>query len=211
MPDRRFDTAELISMPRILAVFDNMRAGLALATSFSRRSLLDPNEWDGTDLGFYGLKPDRTQLEAQNGSVSMILVALVSQALENYFELKRLKPRLEDSELEGFLDGMEDRSRFVSGLKKFRNAVFHAKSRRAWRHRDIVFCARVFRKRGGLEVAVELLDRLYAFTDKCFRGDLMIWPLGMDEEVSRLSARRASEGGETFEDFLENLVGPETG
>ena len=208
MPDRSFDTVELMSMPRFLAVFANMRANLALATSFSRRSLLDPKEWDGTDLGFYGVKPDRTQLEAQNGSVSMILVALVSQALRNYFELKRLKPRLEDGDIERFLDEMEDRSRFISGMREFRNAVLHAKSRRAWRHRDLVFFARVCRQRGTLSVMAELLDLLYEFTAKCFGGELMIWPLGLKEEVSRLSAQRAAEGGEAFEDFLESLVGP---
>lgn len=211
VPDRSFDTAELIAMPRFLAVFANMRADLALATSFSRQSLLDPKNWDGGDLGFHGVKPDRSQLEAQNGSVSMILTALVCQALQNYFELKRLKPRLEDADLERFLDGLEDRPRFISGMTKFRHAVFHVKSQRTWRNRDLVFFTRVCGQRGGLAVMTELLNLLYAFTGKCFSGELMIWPLGMDEEVSERSARMRAEGGETFEDFLQALVAPETG
>ena len=33
----------------------------------------------------------------------------------------------------------------------------------------------------------------------------------MDEEVSEVSARVRAEGGETFEEFMESLVAPETG
>ena len=85
------------------------------------------------------------QLKAHNGAITTILLALLTQALSNYVELKSLKPRLEDPDLETFLDHVGDRDRLLSGMTKTRNAVFHVKSRRAWRHRDVVFLHDVLR------------------------------------------------------------------
>lgn len=207
MPDRNFDMDELLAMPRFLAVFMNMNADLALATSFSRNAFIEPKNWDGSDLGFHNVKPDWTQLDAYNGSIAIILTALVCQAVQGYFELKRLKPRLRDADIEQFLDGLEDRARFISGMKKFRHAVFHVKSQRTWRNRDLVFFKRVCSQRPGLAIVIQLLDLVCAFAVKCLSGELMIWPMGMDEEVERVSAQQAAVGGVTFEDFEDYLDG----
>ena len=135
----------------------------------------------------------------------------MTQALSNYFELKSLKPRLEDPDLEQFLDHLKDRGRFFSGMTKTRNAVFHVKSRRAWRDRDVVFLHEVFQQRtkaGDPDVVGRLSVLLYDFTQKCFMGDLKISPLRQYEELealdpelrARMDAREAS-----FEEFIEAL------
>ena len=193
MAEGSLDPADLQSSDRALRVFQTMRANLALAMAFSRRSTLEPENWKGDDLGFLGVKRGRDQLEAHGHAVVSILSALVFQALENYLEMKKLKPRLEDASLERFLDGLEDRCRFLAGMEKTRHAVFHVKSRRAWRNRDIAFFVQACEQRGGVSTAMaELLNLLYDFTDKCFSGDLKIWPLPTDDGSGGSTPRGSS-------------------
>ncbi len=123
-------------------------------------------------------------MKAHNDAINMILIALVTQALSNYVELKSIKSRLQDPDLEKFLNRLDDRDRLFRGMTKVRNAVFHVKSRRAWQDGDVVFLRDVLQQHaelGDLDVMGKLLDLLYDFTQKCFMGDLKIWPLGYYE------------------------------
>lgn len=183
------------------AAFGNMRTNLALATSFERRSGIRPADWDGTDLRFRGLAKDWTQPQVHNITITLILVALTYQALKNYGEMKDLLPRLEDPDVERFLDTLEDRHRFVRGMEMLRNGVFHVRRRP---HPDIRFFGRVCVQRGGAPAVISaMLDALYAFTDKVFTNELTIWPLGMAEAVEKLDRQAAAEGRMTFAEFSE--------
>ena len=93
---RRDDVEDVDSTFKALAVFRNLRTNLALFSSFARRSGLEPANYSGEDLEYLGVEPGENQLKIHNGAINTILVALVTQALSNYFELKSIKPRLED-------------------------------------------------------------------------------------------------------------------
>ena len=95
MPERD-DAEDLGSTRKALSVFRTLRTNLALFSSFARQSGLEPANYSGDDLEFLGVEPGENQLKVHNGAVTTILVALVTQALSNYFELKSIKPRLED-------------------------------------------------------------------------------------------------------------------
>ena len=188
MPERD-DAEDLGSTLKALPVFRTLRTNLALFSSFARQSGLEPANYSGDDLEFLGVEPGENQLKVHNGAITTILVALVTQALSNYFELKSIKPRLEDPDLEKFLDHLKDKGRFFRGMTKTRNAVFHIRSRRAWRDRDVLFLHEVFQQRtrtGDPDVVGKLSVLLYDFTQKCFMGDLKIWPLRQYEEIEAL-------------------------
>ena len=207
----RDDAEDLGSTFKALPVFQTLRTNLALFSSFARQSVVEPANYSGEDLEFLGVEPGENQLKAHNGAITTILVALVTQALSNYFELKSIKPRLEDSDLEKFLDHLEDRDRLFRGMMKVRNAVFHVKSRRAWRDRDVVFLHEVFQQRikaGDPDVVGKLSVLLYDFTQKCFMGELKIWPLRQYEELEALDPElraRMGAGEASFEEFIEAL------
>ena len=210
MPERD-DAEDLGSTLKALPVFRTLRTNLALFSSFARQSGLEPANYSGDDLEFLGVEPSENQLKVHNGAITTILVALVTQALSNYVELKSIKPRLEDPDLENFLDHLKDRGRFFRGMTKTRNAVFHVKSRRAWRDRDVAFLHEVFQQRtrtGDPDVVGKLSVLLYDFTQKCFMGDLKIWPLRQYEEIEALDPElraRMDTGEASFEEFIEAL------
>ena len=210
MPDRD-DAEDLASTFRALPVFQTLKTNLALFSSFARRSVIEPANYSGQDLGFLGIEPGESQLKAHNQAVVTILRALATQVLGNYCELKRIKPRLEDPDLEKFLDQFEDRERFVRGMTKARNAVFHVKSRKAWRDRDVVFVDEICRQRikaGDPDVVETLSVLLYDFTQKCFMGNLKIWPLRHYEELEALDPElraRMDTGEASFDECIAAL------
>lgn len=210
MPDRN-DAEDLASTFRALPVFHTLRTNLALFSSFARRSVIEPANYSGEDLGFLGIEPGESQLKAHNQAIATILGAVVTQALRNYCELKRIKPRLEDPDLEKFLDQFGDRERFVRGMTKARNAVFHVKSRKAWRDRDIAFVHEIVQQRiqaGDPDVVARLSFLLYDFTQKCFTGSLKIWPLRLYEELDALDPElraRMGTGEASLDEFIEAL------
>lgn len=210
MPERD-DAEDLGSTLKALPVFGTLRTNLAMVSSFARRSGLEPANYSGDDLEFLGVEPGENQLKVHNDAITTIRVAFVRQALWNYFELKRIKPRLEDPDLERFLDQLGNRERFFSGMTKTRNAVFHVRSRSAWRDRDVVFLHEVLQqgaKEGNPDVAEELAVLLYEFTQKCFMGDLKIGPLRQYEELEALDPElraRMDTGEVSFEEFIEAL------
>ena len=138
IPERE-DEKNLGSTFKALPVFQTLTTNLALFSSFARRSVLEPANYSGEDLEFVGVEPGDNQLRVHNGAITTILVALATQALSNYFEIKSIKPRLEDPDLEKFLDDLHDQAGLFRGMTKTRNAVFHVRSRRAWRDRDVVY------------------------------------------------------------------------
>ena len=206
MPERD-DAEDLRSTFKALPVFRTLRTNLALFSSFSRRSGIDLANYSGEDLGFLGAEPGENQVAVHNVAINTIRVALVTQVLANYFELKRIKPRLKDADLEKFLDQFDDRERLISGITKMRNAVFHVRSRKAWKDRDVVFLLEFFQARtnaGDPDVVGELSVLLYGFTEKCFTGALKIWPLRQYEEMEALDPelRTRIDAGETSVDEL---------
>ena len=208
----RDDARDFGSTLKALHVFQTLRTNLALFSSFARRSVLKPANCSGEDLEFLGVEPGENQLKVHNGAITTILVALVTQALNNYFELRSIKPRLEDPDLEKFLDDLKDRGGFLRGMTKTRNAVFHLKSRRAWRDRDVVFLHEVLQtaKAGEPDIVGRLSVLLYDFTQKCFLGDLKIWPLRHYEEIEALDPElraRMDTGEASFDELMEALTG----
>ena len=210
MPERD-DAEDFGASLKGLAVFQTLRSNLALFSAFARQSGLEPENYSGQDLGFLGVEAGENQLKVHNRAMGHLLLALVAQALNNYVELKRINPRLEDADLEKFLDGLGDRDRFVRGMTNVRNAVFHVKSRRAWLHPDVVFLDEVFQQRaesGDSDILGKLSVLLYDFTQKCFMGDLKIWPLRLYQEQEALDpeVRARMDAGEApFEEVIEAL------
>ena len=118
----------------------------------------------------------KKELDAHNSSVATILVALLYQAVENYFELRRMDHRLQDILLEGFLSNVDNSGGFVDGMRLMRNSVFHVPKSQYWR-RAIRDFSNTCKPRGGIvAVMAELRIRLYDFTEKVFLGKLRIWP-----------------------------------
>ena len=171
------DLPDLKSSLQALAILQTMRTNLAMVMSFVRRSLpKDPN-LEQYDIGLLHVPPGEAQLATHARAVTCFLAALLSQCLDNYQEMKIVRPGLEDAGLEAVLDGLEDRRRFLSGLTRVRNAVFHVNDLKAWRHPDVEFLARGCERHGTFpEIMETVLNHLYAFTSKCFSGELQIHP-----------------------------------
>ena len=96
-------------------------------------------------------------------------------------------------------------------MTNVRNAVFHVKSRRAWLHCDVVFLDEVFQQRvesGDSDVVGKISVLLYDFTQKCFMGDLKVWPLRLYEEQEALDPElraRMDAGEASFDEVIEAL------
>ena len=210
MPERD-DAEDLQTSFKGLTVFQTLRSNLALFSSFARRAGLEPDNYSGEDLGFLGVEAGENQRNVHNRAIGQLLLALVTQALNNYVELKRINPRLEDPDLEKFLDGLGDRDRFIRGMTNVWNAVFHVKSRRAWRDRDVAHLDEVSQQRvesGDSDIVGKLSVLLYDFTQKCFMGDLKVWPLRSYEEQEALDPElraRMDAGEASFDEVIEAL------
>ena len=98
MPERD-DAEDFGASFKGLAVFQTLRSNLALFSAFARQSGLEPENYSGQDLGFLGVEAGENQLKVHNRAMGHLLLALVAQALNNYVELKRINPRLEDADL----------------------------------------------------------------------------------------------------------------
>ena len=218
MPDHtELDRSDFKASLQALGVFQTMRSNLALVMSFVRWSIpTDPNR-EEYDIGLLGVPPGETQLAAHSRAVTCILIALLGQCLQNYRDLKRIKPGLEDADLEALLDGL-DRQRFLSGMTRVRNAVFHVKDIKAWKHPDVVFLTRVCEAREAFPGILEtLLNHLYDFTSKCFMGELQIHPgyvyqMALDDGISELDVRlgageiSAEDYQQAFKERIEAIV-----
>ena len=142
-----------------------------MINAFSRRSMLEPSNYGGQDLGFWGVEPGEEQMTTHNRAIITIQIALLYQTLENYLTIKKINPKLEDSSLEDFLNSFPSRKKFVDGMNSVRKGVFHIKSTKAWRSRKVVSFLDTCDKRGGtLTVMAKLIGLLYDFTEKVFLG-----------------------------------------
>ena len=201
---------------KALPIFSTMRSNLAMVDAFLRRSIIEPSNYKNEDLGFLGVAIGKEQLDVHNRSVTLIVVALLYQSLENYFDLTRIYPRLEDPSLQDFFKGLGGRRRFVESMKTVRKGVFHVRSARSWRSRSVRFLDEVCGERGGvLSVMSELRMLLYDFTENVFMGKLRIWPDYLYEEMERMEIARPDlreklESGEIeFTEYMDAILSPE--
>lgn len=183
---------------KALAVFSTLRSNLAMVDAFSRSSRLETSNYNGSNLGFLGVEPGKGQMNTHNRAVTIIQVALLYHTLENYIDIKRINPRLEDPDLEDFLNGFQSRKQFVGGMKTIRKGVFHVQSFRIWHSRKVVSFEEICSQRGGLDSVMEKLRKLlYDFTAKIFLGELKIWPPYIYEDRKLMERERP--------DFVEKL------
>ncbi len=201
---------------KALPIFYTMRSNLAMVDAFVRRSIIEPSNYKNEDFGFLGVAVGTQQLDVHNRSVTLIVVSLLYQCLENYFRLTGIDPRLEDPGLQDFFKRSGGRRRFVEGMKTVRKGVFHVNSAKYWRSRSIRFFDEVCREGGGvLTVMSELRMLLYDFTENVFMGKLRIWPDSLHEEMERMETARPDlieklESGEIeFTEYMDSILSPE--
>jgi len=185
---------EYTSFFKVSDIFRVMRNNLALTDAFFRYSPLsmDDSESDFNG-GFLGVEPGIDHIRIQNQSILTIMIACLYQALENYYDMKRFKPVLEDPELEKFLDNLENRNDFIKSMRLIRNGVFHVNNLDSKTTASITFFDDICGKHGGVgKVMCELRQLLYDFTEKCFSGKLKIFPSTVyetsDEKMDALMA-----------------------
>ena len=198
-----------------LAIFRTMRANLAFVDSFMRRSFLEsPNNQNLPDLGFLGLERGEEQQKAHNYAILTLVAGLLYQALKNYCDMKRFKPGLEDPAVEDFLDGFKDRKQFIEGMKIIRNHTFHI-DRLDKKERECISAFGEACEQGGgpHSVMQQLLDLLYEYTEKCFMGELRIFPNQQYEDLERRKSEdpQFAERWEKGELTLEDMFGPDGG
>ena len=198
---------------RALAIFRTMRTNLALVDSFVRMSLLEPpNNQNPPDLGFLGLEPGEEQRQVHNYAVLTLIAALLYQALHNYGDMKRFKAGLEDPDIESFLDGLGDRQQFIEGMRIIRNHTFHIYRHNRKDSESIDAFGKACEQGGGaLSVMQQLLDLLYHYTEKCFMGELRVFPDRQYEDLERQKSEDPlfAERWDRSELTLEDLFGPD--
>ena len=200
---------------RALAIFQTMRANLAFVDSFMRMSFLEaPSNQNLPNLGFLGLERGDEQRKAHNYAVLTLVAGFLYQAFKNYCDLKRFKPGLEDPAVENFLDGLRDRQQFIEGMRVIRNHTFHI-NRLGWKERESLdVFGKVYEQGGGPHsVMQQLLNHLYTYTEKCFMGELRIFPEQQYEDLERRKSEDLlfAERWEKGELTMEDLFGPDGG
>ena len=194
---------------KALGVFKTLRANLALADSFVRMSHIDGSSGGSPEnLGFLHVEPGEEQWRVHNSSVTVIAAALLSQALQNYFEMSRLKPGLASPEVESFLNELDGREDFVAGFQVVRNQTFHISALDREKRDALTALGNSHASRGAPHHVIrELLDLLYDYTEACFLGDLRIFPDQQYEDLERRKqqdpqwAERWERGELTLEDL----------
>ena len=200
---------------RALAIFSTMRTNLALVDSFVRKSSIELlNDQNLSDLGFLGLGPGEEQRQVHNSAVQTLMAALLYQAFQNYCDMKRFKAELEDPDIEGFLDGLGDRQQFIEGMRIIRNHTFHIyRSSRKDRKSIAAFGEACEQRGGAISVMSQLLDLLYRFTERCFMGELRIFPDQLYEDLERRKSEdpQFAERWEKGELTSKDILGPAWG
>ena len=124
------------------SVFPTLISNMAFLTSLRMQSIpniKDKHKAEIYDIGMLGVPPGYVQLSKEVFFVQCLTIAFVSECLKNYEELKKQHPESEDVLLEAFLDEMVDRSKFLSGMRKLRNTIFHLNDKHNWQHPDVQF------------------------------------------------------------------------
>ena len=196
-----------------LAMFKTMRANLAFVDSFMRRSFLEAsNNQSLQDLGLLGLERGEKQREVHNCAVLTLVAALLHQAFKNYCDMKRFKPELEDPAVENYLDGLENRQQFLEGMRIIRNHTFHIGTLGRKDSQSLATFVKACEQAGGPSfVMQQLLDLLYRYTEKCFMGELRIFPHQLYDDLERRKSKNPhfAERWEKGELTLDDLVGPD--
>lgn len=189
MTDRR---PGIIDGFNALAIFHTMRYNLAMISSFMRISFLESSSYNSeVDVGFLEVEPGVDQVMVHNRAVMDIVSSLLYQTCQNYCVLKRIKPGLQDRVVERFLNEVEDRAKFIEGMKTIRNATFHIKKLRRVERERIVAFEEACMRAGGLPVVAQRMRELfYEYTEKCFRGELRILP---DEAYEYIEKRKRED------------------
>ena len=200
---------------RVLAIFGTMRSNLALVNSFMRNSSLEAlvNQ-HLPDLGFLGVERGDAQRKVHNDAVLTLIAASLYQAFKNYCDMKRFKPGLEDTAVENFLDGLEDRQHFIEGMRIIRNHTFHIYRPNQKEGESLAAFGRVCEQGGGPHsVMQQLLKLLYEYTEKCFMGDLRIFPGQQYKDLERRKSEdpQFAERWEKGELTLEDIFGSDLG
>ena len=183
---------------KALPIFSTMRSNLAMVDAFSRRTYLEVDRVKD-DLGFLGIKPGKDQRNVHNQSVATILTALMYQVLENYLEMKEVKHELEDSSVEQFFSALDEKDQFIKGMRLIRNNVFHVPNPRHWKKGSVIVFNNICNQRGGVLAVMDEMKKLfYEYTEKCFSGELRIWPDKQYETMKRLEKEEP--------DFMEKWV-----
>ena len=198
-----------------LVIFWTMRTNMAFVQSFMRMSSLEaPNIQNPPDLGFLGLARGEEQRMAQNHAILTLVAGLLYQVFKNYCDMKRFKPGLEDSAVENFLDGLKDRQQFIEGMRVIRNHTFHTDRFDRRESESIAAFGNVCEQGGGTySVMQQLLNHLYKYTEKCFMGELRIFPDQHYEDLERRKiedlqfAERWEKGELTLEDMFGSNAG----
>ncbi len=184
-----------------------------MSDAFSRRSVIETSNYNNEDLGFLFKMPGEEQVNVHNRSVTVIVVALLYQSLDNYFIIKRLKPNLKYVILDDFLGDLESQFSFLDGMRTIRNGVFHIRDPKSWRSRSVDSFHEGCMNRGGvLATMTELLNLLYGFTEKVFGGELRIWPESVYEQIENLDKARPDlktklENGKiSFAEYVEAIL-----
>ena len=149
------------------SVFPTLISNMALLTSLRIQSIPDIKDKEKAetyDIGMLGVSPGYVQISKEVFFVRCLTAAFVSECLENYEELKRDHPELEDAALESFLDILEDRNKFLSGMKMLRNTMFHLNDKKNWEHHDVQFLFKTLATPAIMsEVVTKLVEILLNF------------------------------------------------
>lgn len=169
-----------------------MRSNLALADSFMRMSFLDAStNKDLPDLGFLEVERGEEQRTVHNHAIITLITALLYQAVQNYCDMKRFKPELEDPGVENFLNGLKGRGQFIEGMRVIRHHTFHIDRLNRKERQSVAAFGEACEQHGGAYTVMRhLLDVLYEYTEKCFMGDLRVFP---DQQYEDLEMRKRED------------------
>ena len=120
------------------SVFSTLISNMALITSLRIQSVPQIKD-ELYDINMLGVPPGNAQLSEEYFFIQCLTIAFISECLKNYEELKKEHPEVEDVLLETLLDEMADRNKFLSGMRKLRNTIFHLNDKANWEHPDVQF------------------------------------------------------------------------
>ncbi len=164
---------------KVRNIFWTMRMNLATLEAFLRKSFISPTlqKADEIELGFLGIQSKEDQIKIHNQSIMRIQIALLFQALDNYFEMIKINPELRDQDLNAILDQFGNIDEFIGGMRTIRNCIFHIQNPNQREKQSLATFDEVCNQKGGsLEVLCKLRKALYQFTEKCFFGELRVFP-----------------------------------
>lgn len=197
---------------KALEIFFTMRSNLAMLDSLTRQSIINDNNIDvlkNVQFNFLGYEKLDDQIAIHNRSIYLFTIALLYQIVENYFSLKTIKSELEDSDIEMYFDKFRDRNKLIGNLKGIRNSVFHITNLNQ-RNRYLSSFLNLCDEMGGSHLVIQQFRKLfYEYTEKCFQGELKIFPNEI-YEISKdftdeLNSKKFENHEELYSWFMKQL------